>query len=51
LAFWQIYDNAGLIMFGTSQELLDCSIQILANAEYKDSALLPAAQAGTIIAL
>jgi hypothetical protein len=43
LAFWQIYDNAIPIMCGTSQELLICSILTLTNAEYKDSALSPAA--------
>jgi hypothetical protein len=43
LAFWQIYDNAILIVFGTSEELLNCSILTSANAEYKISALPPAA--------
>jgi hypothetical protein len=43
LAFWQIYDNAILIMFDTSEELLNCSILTSANAEYKNYALSPAA--------
>jgi hypothetical protein len=43
LAFWQIYDNAILIMFSTSQELLNCSILTSANAKYKNSALSPTA--------
>jgi hypothetical protein len=43
LAFWQTYDNAVLIMFGTSSELLSCSILPSANAEYNNSALAPAA--------
>jgi hypothetical protein len=38
-----MYDNAILIMLGTSQELLNCSISTSANAEYKNSALSPAA--------
>jgi hypothetical protein len=43
LAYWQIYDNYILIMFGTSEELFNCSILTSANAEYKNSALSPAA--------
>jgi hypothetical protein len=43
LAFWKIYDNAILIRFGASSELLNCSIVTSTNAEYKNSALSPAA--------
>jgi hypothetical protein len=43
LTFWQISDNVLLIMFGTRQDLLKCSIKTSANAEYKNSALLQAA--------
>jgi hypothetical protein len=43
LAFWQIYENAILIMFSTSLELLNCSILTSANAEYENSALSLAA--------
>jgi hypothetical protein len=51
LAFWQTYDNAIPIMFGTISELLNCGILPWVNSEYKKICLVTSCtQAGTIIA-